>query len=80
MKAYTLRMDEDMLTSIKQLGLKEKKSIKEIILEALQERVYQRATKSQDLKEKKLFQRAAMLASRLSDKQVLDSIHEDRNR
>ena len=56
MKAYTLRMEDGLLTSIKQLGLKEKKSVKDIILEALQEKIYQRASKSQDLKEKKLFQ------------------------
>ncbi len=80
MKAYTLRMDDSLLMSIKQLGLKEKKTVKDIILEALQERIYQRASKSQDLKEKKLFERAAMLASRLSDKQVVASIHEDRDR
>ena len=80
MKVYTLRMDDDLLSAVKQMGLKEKKSVKDIILEALKQRIYGRASKAQQTKERKLLERAALLASRLSDQQVVASIREDRDR
>ena len=80
MKAYTLRMDDDLLSAVKQIGLKEKKSVKDIILEALKQRIYGRASKAQQIKERKVLERGALLASRLSDQQVVASIREDRDR
>lgn len=80
MKAYTLRMEDDILTALKEAGLKEKKSIRDIILEALREKLFARARKSQSLKEQKMLQRAAILASRLSDEEIVASIREDRKR
>ena len=80
MKAYTLRMEDELLTALKEVGLKEKKSLKSIILEAVHDKLFSRANKSQSLKEQKLLQRAAKLASRLSDEEVVASIREDRDR
>lgn len=79
MKMYTLRLEDDLLSVVKQLGIKEKKSIKDIILEALRDKIYKKATASQNLKEKRMFERAAILARRLSDEQVVASIREDRD-
>ena len=80
MKAYTLRLEDELLSTLKEIGLKEKKSLKAIILEALQEKIFLRGKDSQSLKEKKLMQRAARLASRLSDEQIVSSIREDHGR
>jgi len=80
MKAYTLRMEDQLLDTLKEIGLKERKSLKTIIIEALREKIFTRSIKSQSFKEKKLMVRAAHLASRLSDEEVVASIREDRNR
>ncbi len=80
MKAYTLRMEDQLLDTLKEIGLKEKKSLKAIIIEALRDKIFARSIKSQNFKEKKLMARAAHLASRLSDKEIVASIREDRNR
>jgi predicted transcriptional regulator len=80
MKAYTLRMEDQLLDTLKEIGLKERKSLKAIIIEALREKIFVRSVKSQNFKEKRLMARAAQLASRLSDKEIVASIREDRNR
>ena len=80
MKAYTLRLEDELLSTLKEIGLKEKKSLKAIIIEALQEKIFSRAKSSQSLGEKKLMQRAARLASRLSDEEIVSSVREDRSR
>ncbi len=80
MKAYTLRMENNLLSTLKELGIKEKKSIRDIILEALQQRLYARVSKTQELKERKILERAAFLASRLSREDVVKTIREDRRR
>ena len=80
MKMYTLRLEDQLLSTLKEIGFKEKKSIKDIILEALREKIYKKSTISQNLKEKKMLERAAMLASRLSDEEIVASIREDRDR
>ena len=79
MKAYTLRMEDQLLTAVKQLSLKQKKSIREIILGALTKELFKKSADSESLKEKRMFERAAMLASRLSDEQIVASIREDRD-
>ena len=80
MKVYTLRMEDSLLSVLKQIGIKEKKSIRDIILEALQQRLYARASKSEEFKEQKILQRAAFLANRLSKEDVVRAIREDRGR
>ena len=79
MKAYTLRMEDQLLTAVKQLGLKQKKSIREIIIEALTRELFKESAGSESLKEKKMFERAAILAGRLSDEQIVASIRQDRD-
>jgi predicted DNA-binding ribbon-helix-helix protein len=80
MKAYTLRLEDQLLTILKEIGFREKKSLKSIIIEALQEKIFKRGKSSQNLKEKKLMEKAARLASRLNDQQIIASIREDRLR
>lgn len=80
MKAYTLRLDDHLLRSIKEIGLKENKSLKQFIIEAIEEKLSKHASKSEDLKQRKLYERAARLASRLTTEQVVASIREDRER
>ena len=80
MKAYTLRLEEDLMLALKQVSLKEKKSLKTVIIEALKTTIFKRTSKSESLKEQKLLQRAAHLAGRLSDADVMRSIREDRDR
>ena len=80
MKAYTLRLDDHLLMSIKEIGLKENKSLKKFIIEAIEEKLSKNASKSEGFKRRKLYERAARLASRLTDEQVVASIREDRDR
>ena len=80
MKAYTLRMDEETLTALKQIGIKEHKTVKDIILDALQQRIHGKARQSQDMKEKRLLEHAAVLARKIPKDDILYSIHEDRQR
>ncbi len=80
MKAYTLRLDDRLLMSIKEIGLKENKSSKQFIIEAIEEKLSKYASKSEDLKRRKMYERAAHLASRLTTEQVVASIREDRER
>ena len=80
MKAYTLRIEDGLLSTLKEMGIKEKKSVRGIILEALQQRIYARASKTQEFKERKVLERAALLASRLSREDVVRAIREDRGR
>ena len=80
MKAYTLRLEEELMSTLKEIGLREKKSLKTIICEALREKIFSRGKNSQSLEEKKLMGRAARLASRLDDKEIVSSIREDRGR
>ena len=80
MKAYTLRLDDQLLMSIKEIGLKENKSLKRFIIEAIEEKISRQAPKSEDYKRRKMYERAARLASRLTDEQVVAYIREDRER
>jgi len=80
MKAYTLRLEDQFLSTLKELGIKEKKSVRQIILEALHNRVNTRVSSAKELKERKMLERAAVLASRLPIEEVVKSIREDRQR
>ena len=80
MKAYTLRLEDQLLMAIKEIGLKENKSLKQFIIEAIEEKLSKNTSKTEDLKRRKMYERAARLASRLTDEQVVASIREDRER
>lgn len=79
MKAYTLRMEDQELDALKQLGLKERKSIKDIIMELIRERVYKKTRNFQTLQEKKMLERVAKIARRVSDEEIVASIRHDRD-
>ena len=80
MKVYTLRIEEELMSTLKEVGLKEKKSLRVIIIEALQAKIFARASKSESLKEQRMMERAARLASRLRDQDIVGSLREDRSR
>lgn len=80
MKAYTLRLEDRLLLAIKEIGLKENKSLKQFIIEAIEEKLSKNTTKTEDLKRRKMYERSARLASRLTTEQVVASIREDRER
>lgn len=80
MKVYPLRMEDSLLSALKEMGIKERKSVRDIILEALQRQIYARASKTQELKERKMLERAAFLASRLSREDIVEAIRQDRGR
>ncbi len=80
MKAYTLRVEDDILSTLKEIGIKENRSVKDIILEAIEQCVSRRASKSQSLKEKTRLEWAARLAQRVPLEDIVRSIREDRGR
>lgn len=80
MKAYTLRLKDRLLLAIKESGLKDNKSLKQFIIEAIEEKLSKNTTKTEDLKRRKMCERSARLASRLTTEQVVASIREDRER
>jgi predicted transcriptional regulator len=80
MKAYTLRLEDELIDTLKEISHKEKKSLRAIIVEALQVEILKRVSKSESLKEQRLMDRAAHLASRLKDEDILRSVREDRHR
>jgi len=80
MKAYTLRLEDELISTLKQVSLREKKSLRAIIIEAIQAKIFTQASKSENLKEQRLMERAARLAGRLKDGDIVTSIREDRQR
>ncbi len=80
MKVYTLRLEDEFISTLKEIGLKEKKSLRTIIIEALQDKIFKRVSKSDSLKEQKKMEHVARLASRLKDDDILKSLREDRQR
>lgn len=80
MKAYTLRLEDELISTLKQVSLKEKRSLRAIIIEAIQVKISTLASKSDNLKEQRMMERASRLASRLKDEDIVASIREDRHR
>jgi ribosomal protein L5 len=80
MKAYTLRLDEETIDALKRLGLKEKKTIREIMLELIHQKISLAVSRSERIREQKELQDAMQLLNRLTTEKITDSIREDHQR
>ena len=80
MKAYTLRLSDNVLTNLKFLSLHEKKTVRQILLEIIEERLRKKNTKKQHPEIKQSQQRMARLLQRVPLERVVESIREDRER
>ena len=80
MKAYTLRLDNDILTALKHIGLRESKTVREIMLDLIFKKISANASASEQIKEQRDLKKAAELLKRLPVKKVVSAIREDRER
>ena len=79
MKAYTLRLDTQILDNLKYISLQEKKSIRQILIELIEQRLNNKMTK--DLtKQQQEFKKISSLLNRISSVSMTESIREDRHR
>jgi hypothetical protein len=53
MKAYTLRLDDGVLDALKHIGIKEKKTVREIMLECIAKRISHSLSENESLKEQR---------------------------
>jgi|GEM_PF-2302184 len=79
MKAYTLRIREEVLTALKHLGLKERKTVREILLELIERKLSSSMSKSESLKEQQNIEKVVCLLKRFPPNKVVQSIREDRD-
>ena len=80
MKAYTLRLDDGILDALKHIGIKEKKSVREIVLELIEKKISQNVSNNESIKEQREMERAAKLLSRLPTEKVVESIRREREK
>ena len=80
MKAYTLRMDDKLLTALKELGIREHKSMRDILLDAIADRLDRGASRTRSLKERQSWEKASRLARCIPLKNVVSALREDRDR
>jgi hypothetical protein len=80
MKAYTLRLDDGVLDTLKHIGIKEKKTIREIMLECIEKRISHRLSENESLKEQREMEKVAKLLSRLPTHKVVESIRKEREK
>ena len=79
MKAYTFRLEDDIFESLKYIGLKEKKPIRQILIELVQQRV-SKAIQSDEQKTKKQNKQVQELTNRVTIVEVIHSLREDCHR
>jgi hypothetical protein len=80
MKAYTLRLDDGVLDALKHIGIKEKKTVREIVLECIEKRISHRLSEDESLNEQREMKTAAKLLSRLPAQTVVQSIRKEREK
>ena len=79
MKAYTLRLDNQVLDNLKYISLQEKKSIRQILIELIEQRLNNKTTKDVT-KQQQEFKKILPLLNRISSVSMTESIREDRHR
>lgn len=79
MKAYTLRLDEKTLDSLKYIGLKEHKTTRQVMLELIHNRVREGVSSRNDAKAENQRRRFIRLLNRIPLAKALSSIREDRD-
>jgi hypothetical protein len=80
MKACTLRLDDGVLDALKHIGIKEKKTIREIVLECIETRISHGLSENESLKEQQKMEKAARLLFRLPAHKVAKSIRKEREK
>lgn len=80
MKAYTLRINEDVLKKLKYISLEEKKNIREILLELIDTKIYRYKLPFSKKNPEEEAAEVKKILNKLSDKKVLASIRQDRKR
>jgi hypothetical protein len=80
MKAYTLRLDDDTSGALKRVSLQEKKTIREILLELIRQKITLAVSRGERIREQKEFEDNLRLLNRLSIERVAHVIRKDRER
>jgi hypothetical protein len=80
MKAYTLRLDDDTSSALKRMSLQEKKTVREILLELIRQKIALAVSRGERVREQKELEDNLCLLNRLSVEKVTHTIGEDRKR
>jgi hypothetical protein len=80
MKAYTLRLDDDTSSALKKVSLQEKRTIREIMLELIRQKIALTVSRGEHIREQKEIEDNLRLLNRLSVEKVTRTIGEDRKR
>jgi hypothetical protein len=80
MKAYTLRLDDDTSSALKRVSLQERKTIREIMLELIRQKIALTVSRGERIREQKELEDNLCLLNRLSVEKVTRIIGEDRER
>ena len=84
MKAYTLRLDENTLKMLKYISIEEKKCIRDLLLELIQERIASDSRLTEMLDSEKVWDkernRVMKILNKCRDKDFFQFIREDRER
>jgi predicted transcriptional regulator len=80
MKAYTLRLEDDLMNSLKTLSRRTQRSMRDIVAEALKKAVSGDAVAEEEAQYRRSLAQTAKLFSRLDTESVVASLREDRAR
>jgi len=80
MKAYTLRLDDELLIKLKYISLAEKRSIRDILLDLIEKKVSEVESLYPQIKQKDEINQVANILNKISDFDVYRIIREDRER
>ncbi len=77
MKAYTLRIEEELLNKLKHISIEERKTIREILIELIHLRISESEYTTVEEGE---MEKVASILTKIEDNQVFHRIREDRER
>jgi hypothetical protein len=80
MKAYTLRLEDSVLDTLKHIGIKEQKNVREIVLDLIDRRISRGISDNESIKEQREMEKAVKLLERLPTQKVVQSIRRERER
>ena len=77
MKAYTLRIEEELLNKLKHISIEERKTIRELLIELIHLKIYE--SEYTTIEEGEV-EKVASILTRIEDNKVFHRIREDRER
>ena len=80
MKAYTLRLDDEKMLALKMIALKEKKNLRQILLELIDKKISEYLPKDRKKERKGAVKKALELLQRISVEEIVSSVRKDRKR